>query len=170
MKKQKTDKPIYKKWWFWLIVIFVIGAVVEMIERPGERKAYRQAIENVDLSDTANAILILDSLYQSDILPDSDDEFMTLKDSAKSLMLSLEYDPDYVELEKEKMSEELRSEKISEGIKKAVNPWDGSLRPLVKAVKQNMHDPKSFEHVKTEVLGNAKEDDAVVIVAMSCLV
>ncbi|KAA6451001.1 DUF4352 domain-containing protein [Bacillus swezeyi] len=26
MGKEKTKKPIYKKWWFWLIIIIIIGA------------------------------------------------------------------------------------------------------------------------------------------------
>lgn len=25
-KKEKTQKPLYKKWWFWVIVVFLVGA------------------------------------------------------------------------------------------------------------------------------------------------
>lgn len=33
--------------------------------------------------------------------------------------------------------------------KKRLSSWDGSHRELVKYVKKNMHNPKSFEHVET---------------------
>ncbi|HLO37373.1 MAG TPA: hypothetical protein VK173_02675 [Lacibacter sp.] len=35
-------------------------------------------------------------------------------------------------------------------IAEAFSSWDGSHRNLVKAVKENMNDPKSFEHVETK--------------------
>lgn len=36
-----------------------------------------------------------------------------------------------------------------DGIKKQFSGFDGSNRGLIKAVKQSMNDPKSFEHVET---------------------
>lgn len=35
-------------------------------------------------------------------------------------------------------------------IEKLFSPWDGSNRSLVKLVKENMNDPKSFEHAETK--------------------
>lgn len=42
-----------------------------------------------------------------------------------------------------------RQKMIDEFEKKCFSSWDGSNRELVKFVKNNMNDPKSFEHVKT---------------------
>jgi len=39
--------------------------------------------------------------------------------------------------------------------------WDGSNRQLVKIVKENMNDPKSFEHVET--LYKLYKDYAIVV-------
>lgn len=43
--------------------------------------------------------------------------------------------------------------------------WDGSCIPLVKAVKQDMNDPKSFEFVKVESM--IENENGNLIVAMS---
>src|SRR5690606_11796153 len=47
---------------------------------------------------------------------------------------------------KQKEEHEKRMQKFEE---KCLSSWDGSHRELVKLVKQNMHNPKSFEHVDT---------------------
>ncbi len=47
---------------------------------------------------------------------------------------------------KQKGEHEKRMQKFEE---KCLSSWDGSHRELVKLVKQNMHNPKSFEHVDT---------------------
>ena len=39
-----------------------------------------------------------------------------------------------------------------------VNSWDGSCRPVVEAIKQNMNDAKSFEHIKTRVFSTETEN------------
>ena len=36
--------------------------------------------------------------------------------------------------------------------KQYFSEWDGSCKPLVKAVKEQMNDPKSFEHIETRYL------------------
>lgn len=47
-------------------------------------------------------------------------------------------------------------------VKKAFSAWDGSQTNLVKFVKQNMNDPKSFEHVETRYWDNGKSDTIVI--------
>lgn len=51
---------------------------------------------------------------------------------------------------KVKTPEEIEKEKHDKWIKDQFSAWDGSHKDLVKLVKDNMNDPKSFEHVKTK--------------------
>ena len=44
-----------------------------------------------------------------------------------------------------------------------VSSWDGSCRPVVKAVKETMHDPNSFEHVKSEVFSVTGEKGMFIV-------
>lgn len=37
-----------------------------------------------------------------------------------------------------------------------VSPWDGSVRPIVKEIKNRLHDPSSYEHIITHVRGSSK--------------
>ncbi|RRA92426.1 hypothetical protein [Paenimyroides viscosum] len=45
---------------------------------------------------------------------------------------------------------EEHDKRIVEFKEKCLSSWDGSHRELVKYVKKNMHNPKSFEHVETQ--------------------
>lgn len=37
-----------------------------------------------------------------------------------------------------------------------VSPWDGSVRPIVKIIKNQLNDPSSYEHIITHVRGSSK--------------
>lgn len=49
-----------------------------------------------------------------------------------------------------------------ETLTKAFSQWDGSQENLVKYVKDNMNDPESFEHVKTNYWDNGKSDTIII--------
>lgn len=51
-------------------------------------------------------------------------------------------------------------EKRKEFLKKQFNPFNGSHKKLTKLIKQSMHDPDSFEHVKTLYWDN---DDYLIV-------
>ncbi|MBE1554807.1 OB-fold protein [Sporosarcina limicola] len=36
---EKSKKPIHKKWWFWLIIVFVLGAVINSQNKDDENRA-----------------------------------------------------------------------------------------------------------------------------------
>lgn len=52
-------------------------------------------------------------------------------------------------LSKEEAAKVKAAEEYQEWIERQFSFWDGSNRHLVKLVKENLHDPKSFEHVET---------------------
>ena len=47
-----------------------------------------------------------------------------------------------------------KEEKRKKEISKLLSSWDGSHRGLVKKVKRQLHDSKSFEHVETRYIDN----------------
>lgn len=62
-------------------------------------------------------------------------------------------DPDpQLEPEPEKTPEEIYEEEYEEWLNGQFSAWDGAHHDLVKLVKNNMNDAKSFEHVETRYL------------------
>lgn len=56
----------------------------------------------------------------------------------------------FIAMEKQALKQKDEHEKrLQEFEKKCLKGWDGEHRELVKLVKENMHNPKSFEHVET---------------------
>ncbi|HLS37942.1 MAG TPA: hypothetical protein VK023_06675 [Sphingobacterium bovisgrunnientis] len=106
------------------------------------------------MSDTSNALLVLDSLYMRHKNDTSDTDFGTLVEEIKSKMISLGKDPDYVA---PKTSEEILRFQLS--------AWDGSLPPLVDVVKEAMHDPDSYDHSRTTYI-QTKNDSTDFLISM----
>ncbi|OSB19238.1 hypothetical protein B2H94_09100 [Clostridium sporogenes] len=59
--------------------------------------------------------------------------------------------------EPKKTPEQLEKEKHDNWVESQFSKWDGSHRGLVKLVKQNLNDPKSFEHVETKFIRDGKD-------------
>ena len=67
--------------------------------------------------------------------------------------------------EYEKISNQIEAEKaLQENIKSQFSSWDGSHTKLVRAIKDNMNDPKSFEHVETRY--GVNEEDGILNLIM----
>jgi len=64
---------------------------------------------------------------------------------------TVEEEPD-PEPEPEKTPEEIYEEEYEEWLNAQFSAWDGAHHDLVRLVKENMNDPKSFEHVETRYL------------------
>lgn len=43
MSKKKESKPLFKKWWFWLIVVFVIGGIGNIIDPSSNEETVKQS-------------------------------------------------------------------------------------------------------------------------------
>ncbi len=71
-----------------------------------------------------------------------------------------------IEQDKERV-EKARKENILLCFKDNLSGWDGSLPTLVFAVKDTMHNPSSFEHVKTLYAVHSYEGEGEVIVTMT---
>ncbi|WP_312363976.1 hypothetical protein [Sphingobacterium sp.] len=150
----RSKNKFYQKWWFWLLCVFGIGGVLNLLDKPKEIDAFRDKIRSVNLSDTISALTALDSLYRKDFVFRTDAEYLALKDSIKSLMILLGKDPDYV------------APKIvtkESKLLKSLSSWDGSLPPFVEIIKNNMNDPESFDHVNTYYLQSKKDSSDFII-------
>ena len=47
---EKQKKPIYKRWWFWVILIFVIGAIGNAMNEEDETEAAKQVEETQEVT------------------------------------------------------------------------------------------------------------------------
>lgn len=131
------ESPIYKKWWFWVLIV-VLFIFMNHAKKVGK---YKERVFSLDLTDTVRAVHNLDIIYK-ELEPDKGDgQLGKLRDSIKTIMISLGKDPDY-EAPKIITKESIMINSLS--------AWDGSLPAFVEVIKENMNDPDSFEHIKTE--------------------
>lgn len=68
--------------------------------------------------------------------------------------------------EKSNVENVVKIESSEEKLLKKLSAWDGSLRPLVDIVKENMKDPDSFDHDKTTYL-QTKNDSTDFLIKMT---
>lgn len=139
----KQEKKFYQKWWFWVLCFFVVVMIGNAINRPKEIKTLKETIATLDYSDTVTALKVLDSIYKVRKSYIDDTDFGPMVKLVKAKMIELGKDPDYVAPKPQKA---ISAEKQ---LHDQMSAWDGSLPPLVEVVKDNMNDPKSFEHDKT---------------------
>lgn len=157
----KKEKKFYKKLWFWLICVVLIGGIINEIIRNKEIKSYKYLMNSIDLSDTSKALYVLDSLYKSKERYGNDTDFGPLRDSVKQLMISLGKDPDYIPKKQVSPKIVTKEEKMLDALSK----WDGSLPPLVEVVKEAMNDPDSYKHEKTTYI-QTKVDSTDFLITM----
>lgn len=149
-----NNKPIYKKWWFWVCLLFIWTIIHNTFNRPKIISKYKDKVSSLDLSDTARALSNLNIIYKDLELEKGQGELGNLRDSVKKIMISLGKDPDYV------------APKIvtkESKLLKSLSSWDGSLPPFVEIIKNNMNDPESFDHVNTYYLQSKKDSSDFII-------
>lgn len=47
---EKQKKPIYKRWWFWIIIVFVIGVIGNAMNEEDETEAAKQVEETQEVT------------------------------------------------------------------------------------------------------------------------
>lgn len=142
------------------------GKIEEALEAISQSKSLfsdREQNKAFALEEIINKINSEDFLKTS-LLEMSDDDFELLKNGElttsfvdhpvlndifiQKLFENADKRAEYIaEKEKERLEEERRQRK--EMIEKAFSAWDGSHRNLTAYIKENMNDPKSYEHVET---------------------
>lgn len=63
--------------------------------------------------------------------------------------------------EVKKTPEEIEKEKHDKWIENQFSAWNGSHKALVELIKENMNDPKSFEHVETKY--RVENNDLIIV-------
>lgn len=61
------------------------------------------------------------------------------------------------------LQKEIENRAYTAFYRRFVSDWDGSCRPVVKAVKATMHDPASFKHIKSNVCSVTGEKDMYLV-------
>ncbi|QQT29848.1 hypothetical protein I6I99_21270 [Sphingobacterium multivorum] len=150
----KSNESIYKKWWFWVLIIFFIYFVKNSTDGPKKLAKYKDRISVLDLTDTVRALHNLDIIYKELESDKDDNQLASLRDTIKTIMISLGKDPDYV-APKIITKESIMINDLSE--------WDGSLPAFVDVIKEDMNDPDSFEHIKTYYRQSKKDSPDFII-------
>lgn len=142
MEKEK----LYKRSWFlWLMLIFIppIGIILLWVN-----KKYSKVIRII-----LTVIFLIWLIIYAAIIDVSNDEPTTSNSDSSDKVTQEEtttQEPTTLSAEQQAILDAQQVEQdYQDWITSQFSLWDGSCKPLVKLVKDNMNDPKSFEHAET---------------------
>jgi len=139
------NKPFYKKTWFFVVCgLIVVGLIGKSLEKEPPRDYITEAnqlfekIQNPTSTEQLNIdIQSAKKLYEDmKLQKDSSNEFILAEMNLEAVV---------------KLKDQtLKNSEQTIRIKKLQDEWNGGFTVINKAIKSQMHDPGSFEHVNTQ--------------------